>query len=210
MYATLTNQLQGPAAPTSFKVCVIPTDGGDPFPKELQTIHADVLKDNRENLKPHYENIERLNAIDTMDGWDHLVFYVAESFPKDSEEGVCKGRYDDRRIENGFSKPDVRLLPDTRSMWPDAGWEKRAALAIRGYHLFYTRAKGGLLAPNQHSSGQVSGEMFLLRVSDSEDNYGKRFYVDAYLQVEEVRDMIKDVNWSYAGLGGGRHLESIE
>lgn len=67
-----------------------------------------------------------------------------------------------------------------------SGWEHRAVIDLQGYHLFYLRAK--LPEPRSlHTDGQVSHDMFLLKVSCDKDKNGwpgRPSYVDAHPYTE--------------------------
>lgn len=47
------------------------------------------------------------------------------------------------------------------------------------FHVFFTRSKSGL-RPNPHVGNRVGGDVFILKVSDTDevDQYGNNFYVD--------------------------------
>lgn len=82
----------------------------------------------------------------------------------------------------GLPQPNVDLLPDTRGKyWPAEAWEKRAAWELLDdiplRHFFFTKHTDNL-TENKNLENRVSGDVFVLRVSDAIDENGRRFYVD--------------------------------
>lgn len=176
-------------APTFFNAYVIPTDGTRPHLEDLSTIeepnleliYPDALKsDNRTKL----EELEKKAAA------THLLYDLPEGTQRGIREGVWKGRY----------QPDIRLLPDTRKYWGNEKWSKRAAIDLHGHHVFYSRQREGPL--NKYANCQVSGEMFLLKLSDTTDGKGKRFYVDFNSnpdadEEEDLEEIFSDLSFEY-------------
>lgn len=188
------------SAPTSIKAYTIPIDVEiDPFMEQLQLIKTPMLDlsyPGRGELNP--ENQARLDQLKTEAAETHLVYDLPEGAANGVHQSVYLGRY----------QSDISLLPDTRKRWKAEGWngwEKRAAIAMGGYHLFYSRVEGGPLGPNEHTYGRVSGEMFLLRVSTTADEQGRRYYVDA----EELGDLRKFiVKLTHLNYYGGQQVET--
>lgn len=173
--------LNMPAAPTSIKVYSIPVDRSDPKLEDLKMIEAPILEvTNPDEIKP--PNQERLDGLKKAATATHLVYDLPEGAQECIHQGIYEGRY----------QPNIRLLPDIRTRWEAAGWEgweKRAAIETRGYHVLYSRGKGGPLGLNKHANNQVSGEVFLLKVSNTRDESGRRFYVDANVNPRDSHEM---------------------
>ncbi|KAL9136214.1 MAG: hypothetical protein Q9175_002583 [Cornicularia normoerica] len=193
------------AAPTSINVYTIPTNGKEePKLERFQTVETPISKlTYPHRLKP--ENQARLNRLKDAAADIHLFYDLPEGVQNDIHEGIYGGRY----------QPSIRFLPDTRKRWNKGewkGWEKRAVIEIEEYHLFYVRGRGGPLKLNDHADRQVSGEMFLLRVSD-EDEDGRRCYVDINpneKKLEDLEDLDDIINsLSYPQYYGTQH-EQIE
>ena len=83
--------------------------------------------------------------------------------------------------EESACQPDINFLPDTKrhGHWNDTAWNNRCVIGTDKIHIFFTRSKSGL-NPNPHVGNRVSGDIFILKVSDAGtvDQYGKSFYVD--------------------------------
>lgn len=165
----------------SIKVYSIPTNGDEPYLERLQTIKTPIPEPTYpKGLKP--ANQAKLDELKNAAASDHLVYDLPEGVQAGSREGIYKGRY----------QPDICLLPDTRTRWKDGeweGWEKRAVIGMEGHHIFYVRGKREALGLNEHADKTVSGEMFLLRVSDTEDQDGRHFYVDVNQDPEHLDDL---------------------
>lgn len=74
---------------------------------------------------------------------------------------------------------DVGPLPDTRlQYWSQNAWAKRTVICLSKYHVFCTLQKGETLLPNQWSGNIFSGDMFILKLSNTEGPDGRRFYED--------------------------------
>lgn len=212
IFSTLTIRLQDllpptkGTAPKSIMAWKIPTGLRQARPVELNTIEVDI------STPLHFDDLNEDTQIarDAMQSDARrvdLVFHLAEGgwkgTPEDAHEGAHEGLHegiDWNRIDRSVMQPNIRLLPDLRQDWGDEGWEKRAVVAKAGaYHLFYTLAKGGLLAPNKRTgwtTPQVHGDMFLLKVSEAEDDKGHRFYEDANPSLDELtrQDQFKDLD----------------
>ena len=89
-----------------------------------------------------------------------------------------------------FYYPQVSLQPDINSekYWaPKAeAWKDRAVIVVVGggakkFHILLTMSQSGHLQENRHVSGgggKVRGAIFVLRLSDTMDEGGRRYYVD--------------------------------
>ena len=170
--------------PTFIQVYTFPEDGGKPYLEGFRTIKTPILG-------PCYpyglrrSSRLRLEFLGTKAAEDHLIYDLPEGIQSEPHD-VYKGRY----------QPDIHLLPDVGHFWnilSYRGWGKRAAVALKGYHLFYLRDRG---VPrdmdwNRHVGYRVSGKMFLLKVSNARDKTGRRFYVDVDCGTKELDDLIK-------------------
>ena len=146
------------AAPASINVLVLPADGSDPRLERIETV--------KEVLKPSIAPPNRLFLGSTIRlSWAGL----------EAEQG----RSQIFTHWAGHPQPDVDLLPDTRGKyWPAEAWEKRAMCPLAGgvlRHCFYTTHTDNLKR-NPHVEDAVSGDVFILRVSDIRN--GRGFYVD--------------------------------
>lgn len=199
VYPTLTIHLQNvlPTKGTALKSVMawrIPTDLKWPRLERFQTIEVTI------SPPTQFDDLNYLTctARDTMESdarrFD-LVFHLADGIRKGAEDEADKGCLD--RVDRSVMQPDIHRLPDLRSIWGAEGWEKRAVVAKKGgYHLFYTLAKGGSLAPNQRIGWEaqgwgappVEGDMFLLKVSQAVDDQGCHFYEDANSSLKEMEE----------------------
>ena len=197
------------AAPESIMAWKIPTGLTDPRPVELATTKVDI------STPIHFNDLNEDTQIarDAMQSDAHrvdLVFHLAEGGWKRAREDAHEMAHvgvDWNRIERSVMQPNIRLLPDLRGIWGEEGWKQRAVAArAGGYHMFYTLARGGSLAPNKRTGWkvrQVHGDMFLLKVSQAVDDQGYRFYEDANPSVSELRAQghFKDLwNFFYGGV----------
>ena len=93
-------------------------------------------------------------------------------------------------------QPNVSLLPDAREKhWHTEAWKQRAVLGTAKYHIFYTHSKSGF-SPNPHVGCDLSGDVFVLKLSDTQDENGRRFYVDLEretMEREEFRELCSTV-----------------
>ena len=171
--------------PTSIQVYTIPTNAADPYLERFETIEMPISGPSYpRDLAP--KSHARLKFLKTKAADTHLIYDLPEGIQDGPHDGVYKGRY----------QPDIRLLPDTGDCWKTEGWRgwgKRAAIDLRGYHLFYLREQGTPLDSNRHAEYQVPGKMFLLKVSDARDKDGRRFYVDVDCGAEDLDDLIKSI-----------------
>ena len=88
----------------------------------------------------------------------------------------------------GFPQPQIRLLPEVKGHWPAEAWEKRAVLGRDYWHILFTTHTSGDLKTNPHVGHCVSGDVFVLWISDTETAGGLKFYVD-------VKPEIFDQHW---------------
>lgn len=79
-----------------------------------------------------------------------------------------------------FGQPNVRLLPDPSktSHWSTSAWKNRAVIETQNYHILYTQAKEDNPIPNTWLHDLVSGDAFLLRLSDTAGQDGTWSYQD--------------------------------
>lgn len=72
---------------------------------------------------------------------------------------------------------EVGPLPDVRQShnWDEKAWEKRIVLCMAKYHVLVTLEEGKESNP---WLPLVSGNIFLLKLSDAEDRIGSHFYED--------------------------------
>lgn len=178
--------------PTSIKVYTFPIDGTKPQLEDLRTIETPILERSYpKGLRPDNQTV-----LDALKNWaedNHLVYDLPEGVQVNFREGILNGRY----------QPNIRLLPDTRTRWKDKeweGWEKRAAVRMegrmKGHRIFYLRGKREALGLNKHAKEKVSGEMFLLKVSENKDENGQHFYVDVNLDPEQLEYLVDLISLS--------------
>ena len=75
------------------------------------------------------------------------------------------------------SQPNVSLLPDARKYtWDDEAWKKCSVVATPKLHMFFTYLTREN-TPNPHFRSAVSGDVFVLKLSDTKDEHGQKFYV---------------------------------
>ncbi|CAD6592479.1 MAG: hypothetical protein ASARMPREDX12_006151 [Alectoria sarmentosa] len=158
------------AAPTSIKLLVLPEDGSPARPEELQTVKEDIRTSNR--------------PTDLSDSTSKSL---------DSELAVMAGVHTFYNWDNGTLQPNVSLLPDAREKhWHTEAWKQRAVLGTAKHHLFYTRSKSGFV-PNPHVGGKVSDDVFVLKLSDTRDEDGRRFYVDLERETMEQEEEVGEL-----------------
>ena len=87
----------------------------------------------------------------------------------------------------GFPQPLIRRLPDVKGHWPAEAWDKRAVLGCHDWHILFTTHTSGDLKTNPHVGHCVSGDVFLLWISDTKTQ-GLKFYVD-------VKPEVFDQDW---------------
>ena len=171
--------------PTPIEVYTIPPDTKKPYLERYRTINVPILSPTYPRGLPP-KSRSRLEFLETKAAEDHLIYDLPEGIQNGPHDGVYKGR----------SQPDVHLLPDVGHFWDIMGWRgwgKRAAIALKGYHLFYLRDDGAPLDPNKHADYQVCGTMFLLKVSTARDKTGRRFYVDVDCGTKELDGLVKSL-----------------
>ena len=146
-------------APKSIRVLVLPQDNPDPGDKPdfryetLETVRTDIRPSN-----PAPDDWATLKAVaDRQAAKVHMVYYFNESTPQ----------------------PNVSRLPDFgKTHWHPEAWEKRGVLGTAGYHIFFTLSNSKDLARNRNVGYAVKGDAFIVKLSDTEDDTGRRFYVD--------------------------------
>ena len=170
--------------PTSIKVYIIPTGfEKKPYPKHFSTIKTPILGPTYPQGLPPSSRL-RLEFLETKAAEDHLIYDLPEGIRHGPHDGVYQGR----------SQPDIHLLPDVGHLWSTKdwqGWEKRAAIALKGYHVFYLRDHDAPLNPNEKLQYHVQGKAVLLKVSKARDKTGRRFYVDVDCGAKEVDNLVE-------------------
>lgn len=139
------------AAPTSIQVLVIPADGSKYRYRSLETVRMDIKPP---PPIPHYSSeaeadlgLELFTAI-------HQVFHYHYRAPQ----------------------PNVSLLPDARKYtWDEEAWRKRAVYGTQKLHIFFTHSTRENTL-NFHFGSAISGDAFLLKLSESKDEHGRKFY----------------------------------
>lgn len=58
------------------------------------------------------------------------------------------------------------------------GNEEHTELRYRDYHVLFITSLDGNLTENRHVKGKVRGDIFVLRLSKTVDEDGRRYYVD--------------------------------
>ena len=86
-------------------------------------------------------------------------------------------------IYNGderFGRPNVCLLldPSKTGHWSTSAWEYRAVIETQHYHVLFSRTKEDNSLPNSWISCLISGDAFLLRLSDTVGQDGTWSYRD--------------------------------
>lgn len=180
-------------APESIMAWKIPTGRREPHPLPLATIGIDIA------TPSHFDDLNEDTQIarDAMQSDAYrvdLVFHLAEGGWKGAREDAHERTHvgvDWNRLDRSTMQPNIRLLPDLQGIWGEEGWKERAVAArAGGYHMFYTLAKGGPLAPNSCTGWkvpQVHGDIFLLKVSQDVDEQGYRFYENASPSLEDLK-----------------------
>ena len=160
-------------APASINVLVLPADGSDHRFERIETVKEEII--------PSTTPPNGLLIGSTL---------RREEYNENKQDGA--------RVQIithwlGRSQPAVDLLPDTcGKYWPNEAWETRAAWALELEpniafilepngpplrHCFFTMHTDNL-ERNGHVGNHVSGDVFVLRVSDTLDENGRGFYVD--------------------------------
>ena len=160
-------------APASINVLVLPADGSKPRLERIETVKQELIPSTFPPKK---------------------LFLLGSK----AREFYSEYQQDGARVQiitqwPGRSQPAVDFLPDTRGKyWPAEAWETRAAWALQLErrlavelepdgpplrHCFFTMHTDNL-ERNKRVGNQVSGDVFVLRVSDARDENGRRFYVD--------------------------------
>ena len=163
------------AAPASINVLVLPADGSDPRLERIETVKEELIPSTSPPKNVFLGPIFRL--------------YWEASRANHGREQIFTHW-------GGLPQPDVDRLPDTRGKyWPVEAWDKRAMCLLGGgrlRHCFFTSHTENLKS-NPHVKDRVSGDVFILRVSDL--SIGRGFYVDTKpeeLSQELVDSICKD------------------
>ena len=160
-------------APASINVLVLPADGSKPRLERIETVKQEVIRSTYPPKKLF------------------LLGSEARDFYSEYQQDGARVQIITQWL--GYSQPAVDFLPDTRGKyWPAEAWEKRAAWALELEprlalelmpdgpplrHCFFTMHTDNL-ERNKRVGNQVSGDVFVVRVSDARDENGRRFYVD--------------------------------
>ena len=172
--------------PTSIQVYTIPTDlEKEPYLERFSTIKTPILGPTYPHGLPPSSR-SRLEFLESKAAEDHLIYDLPEGIQNGPHDGVYKGR----------SQPDIHFLPDIVHLWNTKdwrGWVKRAAIALKGYHVFYLRDYDAPLDINMHTEYKVRGKMFFLKVSKARDKTGRRFYVDVDCGAKELDNLVKSL-----------------
>ena len=159
------------APPTSLKVLVLPQERRSKFRHEtVQTVATEIKPFVQE---PHFDLYSSIMTEDAKEAAEsHLVTCPGVTGPQ----------------------PKVARLPNTIQHWKIEGWEKRVAHGTTKHHVFFTRSRRGLIV-KRHLGYQVSGDVFILKLSDTKDENGLRFYVDMEdnLEHEELLELVMRV-----------------
>ena len=152
-------------APTSIKVLIIPADGTDFRYETLGTV--------KEEIKP------MTHASDSSE-FERLCLIRLNERSEDSYEVV--------HSDGTPRQPKISLLPDTRKKhWSPTAWEKRSVVGTSEYHVFFTAHLGADLPTNKNLDDSVSGDAFVLKLSDIWDENGLAFYVD--MEPDEIKSL---------------------
>lgn len=144
--------------PKSIQVVFVPADGS---PRRYKTLHT--VETNIKSPEPPMTRTALYAQKVACAREAHLIFHQKKSFFQ----------------PESFFRPDINFLPDIKGhgYWDDESWNRRCVTGTAEYHLFFTRSSSGL-RPNPHAYDRVSGDIFILKVSDTKDSRGKHFYVD--------------------------------
>lgn len=140
-----------PSPPKSITVLVVPANGAPPDIKTLDTVETDIAAF---NTPPDLHGMERV--VDAR--LAHMVYHY--------EDSTCQ--------------PNINFLPDLKrhGYWDDEAWKYRCVTGTAKFHFLFTRSTSGL-TPNPHVGNRVSGDIFILKVSDikTKDRDGRNVYV---------------------------------
>lgn len=156
-----------PKAPASIDVLVYPTDGQLEYIDNLETIKVDNLERSPSaTLNAPYDLLQSLEE-ELLDDLESAKMWKA------GDAMVYCG--DKHQLE-----PRITLQPDTGTYWSrsSTAWKDRAVLGNIEYHAFFTTSSDPALDINSRVSPDLRGEVFLLKLSDTVDENGLRFYVD--------------------------------
>ena len=157
-----------PKAPASIDVLVYPTDGRPEYIDNLETIKVDDLEwSSSATLNAPYDLLQSLEE-ELLDDLESAQVWKA---------GDAMVYCDDKHQ----LQPKITLQPDTGtywSRWSSTAWKDRAVLGNIEYHAFFTTSSDPALNMNSRVSPDLRGEVFLLKLSNTVDENGLRFYVD--------------------------------
>ncbi len=146
-------------APTSIKVLVIPADG--------TRLRYETLGTVKEDIKPatHASDSNEIRLDESSED-SHVVAH-SDGTPQ---------------------QPNISLLPDTRKEhWFPPSWEKRSVVGTSKYHVFFTVHVEDDLPTNKTLDDSVSGDAFVLKLSDTWDEDGLAFCVD--MEPDEIKSL---------------------
>ena len=170
-----------PKAPASIDVLVYPTDGRDEYIDNLETIKVD--------------NLERSPPATLTAPYD-LLQSLKEELLKDLESAKLWEAGDAMVYCNDKLQlqPKITLQPDTGTYWSrsSTAWKERAVLGNIQYHAFFTTSSDPALKINSVISDYLRGEVFLLKLSNTVDENGLRFYVDFPQKVSQRESVLVD------------------
>lgn len=156
-----------PKAPASIDVLVYPTDGRLEYIDNLETVKVDNLeRSSSATLNAPYDLLQSLEE-------ELLADLESAKMWKAGDAMVYRG--DKHQLE-----PKITLQPDTGTYWSRSSiaWKDRAVLGNIQYHAFFTISSDPALDINSRVSPDLRGEVFVLKLSDTVDENGLRFYVD--------------------------------
>lgn len=104
-----------------------------------------------------------------------------------------------------FGQPNVRLLPNLTETyynnWTLEGWNQRAVLAANKYHILFTQFKEKKSFSNAWLDVLVSGDVLILKLSDSANDDGTWSYQDILPnETERVMFELGDSRWQWMPL----------
>ena len=158
-------------APTSIKVLVVPADGTDLRCETFGTVEEEIKPPTFPSEDPDIPLDKRFmlnlawGQLQATIGGLHMVAHW-----------------------KGFPQPEIRRLPEVKGHWPAEAWEKRAVIGCHYWHILFTTHTTGDLKTNPHVGHCVSGDVFVLWISGTENAGGLKFYVD-------VKPELFDQDW---------------
>ena len=229
-------------APTSIRVLVLPADDSGVHDEILSTVKVDIrpyigphagtlgqlasmrtdVNDRRSSRNfltfEQLETFERSEAdnikrIDEIEARVAPINKLSNELQNEAARGHMVFHFDEKAFQ-----PAISLLPDIRATgkWDNKEWDQRSVIPVDTdniYHAFFTRSKGRV-SPNPLVQGRLWGDIFLLKVSDFEDQYGRRFYQDVKddLPLHDVENITSQLSaklsalrkiWREIGVEGG-------